>query len=70
MVPTFQRGYTMKLLAWYAIVLNVLVIVAFVLSLTGVIDKPTSSNTEQIAWAILSVPVVILGWLVVRRDHD
>jgi len=60
----------MKLLAWYAIVLNILVIVAFVLSLAGVIDKPTSSNTEQIAWAVLSVPVVILGWLVVRRAHD
>ena len=60
----------MKLLAWYAIVLNVLVIVAFVLSLTGVMDTPPFSNTEQIAWAILSVPVVILGWLVVRRDHD
>jgi len=60
----------MKLLAWYTFSLNVLIILAFILSLAGVIDKPTSSTTEQIAWAVLLVPVVIFGWMVARRGHD
>lgn len=60
----------MKLLAWYAIILNILVIIAFVLSLAGVMDTPPFSTVEQIVWAVLTVPVVILGWLVVRRQND
>ena len=57
----------MKALAWYTIIFNILVIIAFILNLTGVISKPPFTAFEGIAWAVLTVPVVVLGVLVIRR---
>jgi hypothetical protein len=57
----------MKALAWYTIIFNILVIIAFILNLTGVIAKPPFTALEGIAWAVLTVPVVILGIMVIMR---
>jgi hypothetical protein len=59
----------MKALAWYTVVLNLLIIIAFILSLTGVISTPPFSTPEQIAWAVLLIPVVVFG-LGVARMRD
>jgi hypothetical protein len=59
----------MKALAWYAIVFNILVVIAFMLLLTGVISQPPLTALEDIAWAVLSVPVVILGIMVIRKPE-
>ena len=59
----------MKALAWYTVIINVLVIIAFCLSLTGVIATPPFSRPEQIAWAALLIPVVVFG-LGIARDRD
>jgi hypothetical protein len=59
----------MKALAWYTVVLNLLIIIAFILSLTGVIDTPPFSIAEQTIWALLLVPVVVFA-LTVARNRD
>ena len=59
----------MKALAWYATVFNVLVIIAFILLMVGVIPQPPFTAFEDIAWAVLSIPVVILGIMVIKKPE-
>ena len=58
----------MKALAWYTVIVSVLIIIAFILLLTGVIAEPTGSTFESILWIVATVPIIILGILVIRRD--
>jgi hypothetical protein len=57
----------MKALAWYSIIFNILVIIAFILFLAGVMDEPPFTNLEAIAWAVLTIPTIILGWMVIKK---
>ena len=57
----------MKGLAWYTIIFNSLVIIAFILTAAGVVEKPPFTVLEDITWAVFTVPVLILGILIVRR---
>ena len=57
----------MKALAWYTIIVSVLIIIAFILLMTGVIAEPPLSTFESILWIVATVPVVILGILVIKR---
>ena len=57
----------MKALAWYTIIVSVLIIIAFILFLAGVIAKPTLSTYESILWIVATVPIIILGILVIKR---
>ena len=59
----------MKALAWYAIVYNIVVIIAIVLAAAEVIDPAPFSWLESIVWAVLSLPVVYLG-IRVLKDHS
>jgi hypothetical protein len=51
----------MKFLAIYTIVFNLVIIALFVLQSAGKVSKPPFSPTEDIVWAVCTVPVVILG---------
>ena len=57
----------MKALAWYTVIFNILIIIAFILFLAGAMDEPPFTNSEAVAWAALTVPVVILGLMVIRK---
>ncbi len=57
----------MKALAWYTVVLNSLIIVALILVGVGVVPPAPFTLLEDIAWAVLTVPVIVLGILVVKR---
>jgi hypothetical protein len=57
----------MKALAWYTVIFSILVIIAFILFIADVIDTPPFTNFETIAWAVLMVPQVILGILVLKK---
>jgi len=57
----------MKALAWYTVVFSALVIIAFVLFLAGVMDKPPFSTSEAVLWAVLTIPQIILGVRVLRN---
>ncbi len=57
----------MKALAWYAVIFNVLIIIALILAITEVIEKPPFSTLEGIAWAVLSLPVIVLGWRIAKK---
>ena len=59
----------MKALAWYSVIFNILVIIAFVLFLAGVMDEPPFSTLEAVAWAVLTIPVIILGWRVATKSE-
>ncbi len=57
----------MKALAWYTVILNVLLVLLFVLLAVGAVEKPPLSALEDILWAVFTVPVVIFGILVLRK---
>lgn len=57
----------MKALAWYTVVFNGLLIITLILAAVGVVPPAPFTLLEDIAWAVLTVPVVILGILVIRR---
>ncbi|OGO30718.1 MAG: hypothetical protein A2Z29_00655 [Chloroflexi bacterium RBG_16_56_11] len=57
----------MKALAWYTVIFSILIIIAFILFLAGVMDEPPFTNSEAIAWAVLTVPQIILGIMVLRN---
>lgn len=57
----------MKILAWYTAVLNTLIIIALILLAAGVIPPPPFTWYEDIFWVILTLPVVLLGILVIRE---
>jgi len=59
----------MKALAWYSIIFNILVIIAFILFLAGVIDMPPFTTLEAVVWAVFAIPLVILGWMVIRKPQ-
>ncbi len=59
----------MRALAWYTVILNFFIIIAFCLSLTGVIAAPPFTRPEQIAWAALLIPVVVFA-LGIARERD
>ncbi len=57
----------MRALAWYTAIFNILVIIFFILSMAGLVPPPPFTTFEGVAWAVLTVPVVILGILVLKR---
>ncbi len=57
----------MKALAWYTAIFNILIIIIFILSMAGLVPSPPFTTFEGVVWAVLTVPVVILGILVIRR---
>ena len=56
----------MRFLGWYALVFNLVVIAMFILHAAGRIETPPFSKLEDIVWALVSVPVVILGAMATR----
>ena len=58
----------MKALAWYTAIFNGLLIILFIITAAGVVAKPPFSALEDILWAVFTVPVLILGILVIRRQ--
>jgi prolipoprotein diacylglyceryltransferase len=59
----------MRALAWYSVIFNILVIIAFILFLADVLDRPPFSTLEAIAWVVLTLPVIILGVRVIGRSE-
>lgn len=59
----------MKALAWYTAIFNILIIIVFILSMVGLVPPPPFTTLEGIAWAVLTVPVVILGILVIKKTE-
>ena len=57
----------MKALAWYTIIFNALLIIALLLSAVGVVPPAPFTALEDIVWAVFTVPVLILGILVIRE---
>ncbi|MDP2729251.1 MAG: hypothetical protein Q8O55_02055 [Dehalococcoidales bacterium] len=57
----------MKGLAWYTIIFNLLLILLYILVSAGVVDAPPFSWLESILWIVFTLPVVILGVLVIRE---
>lgn len=57
----------MRVLAWYTAIFNILIIIVFILAMTGLIPPPPFTTFEGIVWAVLTVPVVLLGVLMIRR---
>ena len=57
----------MKFLAWYTIIFNLAIIALFALHAKGMVSTPPFTPLEDIAWAVFTVPVVILGiWAVTK----
>ncbi len=56
----------MKILAWYTVIFNTLLIIALILLAAEVIDPPPFSWYEDILWIVLTLPVVLLGIRVIR----
>ncbi len=59
----------MKALAWYTVVFNGLLIIALILAALGVVPPAPFTLLEDIAWAVLTVPVLVLGILVIRKPR-
>ena len=57
----------MKVLAWYTVVFNALIIITLILAAVGVVPPAPFTLLEDIAWAVLTVPVIVLGTLVIKR---
>ncbi|MFC1862046.1 hypothetical protein ACFLT4_03620 [Chloroflexota bacterium] len=57
----------MKALAWYTVIFNGLLIIALILAAVGVVPPAPFSLLEDIAWAVLTLPVLILGILLIRN---
>ena len=57
----------MRALGWYTIIFNILIIIAFILTMTGVIPKPPFTALEGALWIVATVPVLILGIMVIIR---
>jgi len=58
-----------KALAWYSIIFNILVIIAFILFLAGAIDMPPFTALEAVIWAVFTIPLILLGWMVIRKPQ-
>ena len=59
----------MKALAWYTVVFNGLLIIALILAAVGVVPPAPFTLLEDIAWAVLTVPVLVLGILIIRKPR-
>ena len=59
----------MRALAWYTAIFNVLIIIVFILSMVGLVPPPPFTTLEGAVWVVLTVPVVILGILVIKRSE-
>ena len=59
----------MKILAWYTAIFNILIIIIFMLSMAALIPPPPFTTFEVAAWVVLTVPVVILGILVIKKSE-
>ena len=57
----------MRFLGWYALVFNLVVIAMFILHAAGRIETPPFTVLEDVVWAVVSVPVVILGAMATRH---
>ncbi|MFC1987425.1 hypothetical protein ACFLVH_02645 [Chloroflexota bacterium] len=57
----------MKALAWYTIIFNAIIIIVLILTGIGIIPPAPFTLLEDIVWAVLSVPVLILGILAVKK---
>ena len=57
----------MKALAWYTVIFNSLIIIVLILAAVGVVPPAPFTLIEDIVWAVFTVPVLILGILVVRE---
>ncbi|MFC1988678.1 hypothetical protein ACFLVJ_02470 [Chloroflexota bacterium] len=56
----------MKVLAWYTVIFNALIILALILTGAGVISPAPFSWLENIIWIVLSLPVMYLGIRIIR----
>ncbi len=59
----------MKALAWYTVIISSLIVIAFILFMTGVMSKPPLSTSESILWIAVTVPIIILGILVIKKSE-
>ena len=59
----------MKVLAWYTVVFSGLLIIGLILSAVKVVPPPPFTLIEAIGWAVLMVPVLILGILVIGKRN-
>ncbi len=57
----------MKALAWYTAIFNILIIIIFILAMVGLVPPPPFTALEGILGVEMTVPVVILGILVIIR---
>lgn len=57
----------MKILAWYTIIISILMILAFILSVAKLIPPPPFTALEGIVWALAMVPVLFLGIIALKR---
>lgn len=58
----------MKALAWYTTIFSIVVILLFILLTIGLVPPPPLTAFEDLAWAVLTVPVVILGIMVIKKS--
>ena len=59
----------MKALAWYTVIISSLIVIAFILFMAGVIPEPPLSTFESILWIVVTVPIIILGIMVIKRSE-
>ncbi len=59
----------MNALAWYTVIFNLVLIILFILTAAEVVETPPFSWLETIIWAVFTVPVVVLGILVIREPR-
>ena len=57
----------MKALAWYTVIFSILIIIFFILSMIGLVPPPPFTTFEGVAWVVLTLPVVALGLLVIKK---
>ncbi len=57
----------MKILGWYAVVFNLLIIALVLLAGIKVISPPPFTWLESVVWIALEIPVVVLGISVARK---
>ncbi|GAH55521.1 unnamed protein product [marine sediment metagenome] len=57
----------MKALAWYTVIFNALIIIALILTAVRVIPPAPFTAFEDILWIIFTLPVIVLGILVIRE---
>ena len=58
----------MKALGWYTIIVTGLTILAFILSIAGLIPPPPFTALEGVVWVVVTLPVIVLGIMVIKRS--